>query len=110
MPVRTGTVGTTPTQVMAYNNRRTTVSLTNVGTATIYLSDSQTDITNQGYPIEVGGAYDMLRALGDQPNLQWFAEVAAATQEIRIIESFGDLPVMFTPPELPSIAQPTEGG
>ena len=98
MPVRTVTVGTTPTQVMAYNNRRTTVSLTNVGTATIYLSDSQTDITNQGYPIEVGGAYDMLRALGDQPNLQWFAEVAAATQEIRIIESFGDLPVMFTPP------------
>ena len=54
MPVRTVTVGTTPTQVMAYNNRRTTVSLTNVGTATIYLSDSQTDITNQGYPIEVG--------------------------------------------------------
>jgi hypothetical protein len=101
MPTRVVTVTTSATQILSYNNQRTTASFTNNGTAVIFVSNDQTGITTNGYPIAVGGALDLIRALGDEPQSLWFASVATATQEMRILEAYGDLPVVSRPPELP---------
>ena len=102
MPTRVVSVTTAATPLLSYNNQRTTASFTNNGTAVIYVSNDQTGITTNGYPIAVGGALDLIRALGDEPQSLWFASVAAGTQEMRILEAFGDLPSIASPPELPA--------
>ena len=112
MPTRVVTVTTAPTQILSYNNQRTTASFTNNGTAVIFVSNDQTGITTNGYPIAVGGALDLIRALGDEPQSLWFASVATSTQEMRILEAYGDLPIITQPPELPpsiEIRTPVEG-
>lgn len=107
MPTRPITVDTTPTQILSYNNKRTAASFTNNGTATIFVSEDQNALATNGYPIPVGGALDLVRALGDEPQLEWFGLVAAATQNLRVLESFGEIPVLIEPPS--SLAQPLEG-
>ena len=101
MPTRVVTVTTAATQILSYNNQRTTASFTNNGTAVIYVSNDQTGITTDGYPIAIGGALERIRALGDEPQSLWFASVAAGSQEMRILEAYGDLPIITQPPELP---------
>lgn len=97
MPSRPVTVAATPTQILSYNNQRTTASFTNNGTNTIFVSEDQLDIATNGHPIAVGGALDLIRALGDEPQLEWFAIVAAATENLRVLEAFGELPELFRP-------------
>lgn len=113
MPTRVVTVTTGATPILSYNNQRTTASFTNNGTDVIYVSNDQTLITTNGYPIAVGGALDLIRALGDEPQSLWFASVGSGTQEMRILEAYGDLPIITQPPELPpsiEIRTPVEGG
>lgn len=103
MPTRPITVGTTPTPLLSYNNRRTTASFANNGAATIFVSNDQTSILVNGYPIVVGGALDLIRAFGDEPHLQWFGQVATGSENLRILAGFGMLPELFEPPNLPSL-------
>lgn len=98
MPTRPITVGTTAEQILSYNNKRTTASFTNNGVNTIFVSEDQNALATNGYPIPVGGALDLVRALGDEPQLEWFALVAAGTENLRILEAFGLLPVLIEPP------------
>lgn len=102
MPTRTVTVGTTPTRLMPFNNRRTAASFTNNGAATIFISNDESGIVGNGYPIVVGGALDLVRALGDEPHILWFAQVAAGTEDMRVLEGFGALPDLTVPPSLPA--------
>ena len=95
MPTRVVTVTTAATQILSYNNHRTPASFTNNGTAVIYVSNDQTGITTDGYPIAIGGALDLIRALGDEPQSLWFASVAAGSQEMRILEAYGVLPIII---------------
>ena len=101
MPTRVVTVTTAATQILSYNNQRTTASFTNNGSAVIFVSNDQTGIATNGYPIAIGGALNLIRALGDEPQILWFASVAAGSEEMRILEAYGDLPEVSTPPELP---------
>lgn len=98
MPTRPITIGTSPTQIVAYNNKRTSASFTNNGNATIFVSEDQNALATNGYPIPVGGALDLIRAFGDEPQLEWFGLVAAATQNLRVLEAFGRLPELIEPP------------
>lgn len=98
MPTRNVDIGTGPVAILAYNNRRTAASFTNNGAATIFVSNDQTSITAEGLPLVVGGGLDLIRALGDEPHIQWFASVAAGSEELRVLEAFGQLPVLETPP------------
>lgn len=102
MPTRTVTVGTTPTRLMPFNNRRTAASFTNNGAATIFVSNDESGIVAGGYPIAVDGALDLIRALGDEPHILWFAQVAAGTENMRILEAFGALPELTVPSNLPA--------
>lgn len=99
MPTRPITVGTSAEQIVAYNNKRTAASFTNNGAATIFVSEDQSDLATNGYPIPVGGALDLVRALGDEPQLEWFALVAAGSENLRVLEAFGELPILVTPPD-----------
>lgn len=105
MPTRPITVGTVATQILSYNNQRTTASFTNNGSNTIFVSEDQNDLATNGHPIPVGGALDLIRALGDEPQLEWFGLVAAATENLRVLEAFGAMPVLIEPPAIVS-----EGG
>lgn len=100
MPTRFVTVGTGSTPILSYNNKRTTASFTNNGANPIFVSEDQNALLTEGYPIPVGGALDLIRALGDEPQLQWFALVAAGTENLRVLEAFGSLPVLVTPPDV----------
>lgn len=97
MPNRSVTVGTTVTRIVSYNNRRTALSLANEDTATIFISEDQTVTTGTGYPILAGGALDLLRALGDEPQNALFAISAAGGADLRALESFGKLPELTQP-------------
>ena len=97
MPTRPITVGTTATRILSYNNQRTTASFTNNGSNTIFVSEDQSDLAANGYPIPVGGALDLVRALGDEPQLEWFALVSAATENLRVLEGFGEIPELIRP-------------
>lgn len=102
MPTRPVTVGTGATPILSYNNKRTTASFTNNGSNTIFVSEDQRDIAANGYPILVGGALDLIRALGDEPQIEWFGLVAAGTENLRVLEAFGEIPELFAPPATPS--------
>lgn len=97
MPTRPITVTTLPQVILSYNNRRTTASIANEGAATVFVSEDETSITTNGYPILAGGALDLLRALGDEPQNQLFIESAAGGEDVRVLEAFGSLPELFQP-------------
>lgn len=97
MPSRGVTIGTIPTPVLSYNNKRTGVSLANEDTATIFFGEDETSLLTQGYPILAQGAHDLLRALGDEPQNALFGISAAGGADLRVLEHFGELPVLFEP-------------
>ena len=107
MPTRPVTVGTTATPVFVHNNRRTAWSLANEDTATIFVSEDETNVLAGGYPILAGGALDNLRALGGEPQNVLFAISAAGSADLRVLESFGELPPLVEPAFTPF---PGEGG
>ena len=104
MPTSPITVGTTATRILSYNNKRTSASFTNNGSTTIFVSEDQNDLAANGYPIAVGGALDLIRAFGDEPQLEWFGLVASGSENLRVLEAFGRLPELIEPPA--SIANP----
>lgn len=97
MPTRPVSIGTVATPVVSYNNRRTSLSLANEDAATIYVSEDETVSTSNGYPILAGGALDLIRALGDEPQWQLFAISAGGGADLRVLEAFGSLPELFQP-------------
>ncbi len=98
MPTRPITVGTEPTSILSYNNKRTAASFTNNGSATIFVSEDRNALATNGYPIVVGGALDLIRTFGDEPQLEWFGLVSSGSENLRVLESFGKIPVLIEPP------------
>lgn len=97
MATRPFTATTATQRIAAWNPRRTSLSFTNNGAAAIFLSQDQTAVTTNGYVVAAGGALDLIRALGDEPHLEWFVQTAAVNVNVRILEAFGQLPALFTP-------------
>ena len=97
MPTRPVTVTTSPEVVLPYNNQRTTASLANEGSATVFVSEDETNITANGYPIAAGGALDLIRALGDEPQNTLFIQSSAGGEDVRVLEAFGALPELRFP-------------
>ena len=100
MPTRGITIGSAITPILTYNNKRTTASFTNRGASEIVVSEDQTGLAADGYPIGAGGSLDLIRAFGDEPHLAWFAITLGGEVNLRVLEGFGMLPVMVEPPDL----------
>lgn len=97
MPTRPVTVSTVPEVVLPYNNQRTTASLVNEGATTVFVSEDETSIVANGFPIAAGGALDLIRALGDEPQNTLFIQSAAGGEDVRVLEAFGALPELRFP-------------
>lgn len=89
---------TTAAQAIAeHNNRRTSLSFRNLGTVNIFVAQDENAIATRGYPIAAGGSLDLIRALGDEPQTNWFGVSASGTVDTRILEAFGELPILERP-------------
>lgn len=103
MGMRSVTVGSTPTPVAPFNPRRTSLAVFNNGAADVFLSQDGANITTQGFPLPVDtglvferretvfveDGQQVIRQAGDEPELALFAQVAAGTENLRIVEQFG---------------------
>ncbi len=98
MPSRAVTVGTAPTQLLPYNPKRTSVAIFNEDTAAVFIGEDQGGLLDQGSPIQAGGAISLVRALGDSPQDILFGISSAGGADVRVLEQFGELPVLFEPP------------
>lgn len=97
MPSRPVTVGTTPTLLLPYNPKRTTVAIFNEDAAAVFIGEDQTGLLARGSPITAGGAVSFVRALGDTPQDILFGISSAGGADVRILEAFGELPPLFEP-------------
>lgn len=105
MPSRPVTVGTTPTLLLPYNPKRTSVSIFNEDTAAVFIGEDQTGLLARGSPITAGGAISFVRAFGDTPQDILFGISSAGGADVRILEQFGELP----PLSEPAARAPVEG-
>ena len=97
MSARNVTVGVTATLLLPFNPARTAVSIFNNDSAAIFVSEDQTGVLAAGYVISAGGALDLIRALGDNPQDILFAISSAGGADVRLLEQFGELPELFRP-------------
>ena len=97
MATRPFTAGTATAKIAADNPRRTALSFINNGAADIFLSQDQSAVTTNGYVVAAGNGLDLIRALGDEPQTEWYVQTAAVNVNVRVLEAFGQLPVLFTP-------------
>lgn len=97
MPSRSETVGTSATQLLAYNPRRTSVAIFNEDGAAIFIGEDEADLLTEGSPITAGGFLALTTALGGTPAIQMFGISAAGGANVRILEQFGKLPPLETP-------------
>lgn len=97
MPARSVTVGTTATVVLPFNRARTAVSIFNNDTAAVFVSDDQRGILGEGFVIVAGQPLNLLRAWGDNPQDVLYGISVAGGADVRVLEQFGLLPVLFDP-------------
>lgn len=105
MPSRPVTVGTTPTLLLPYNPKRTTVAIFNEDAAAVFIGEDQAGLLARGSPITAGGAVSFVRALGDTPQDILFGISSAGGADVRILEQFGELPPLVEPPARAPVAE-----
>ncbi|KKL75498.1 hypothetical protein LCGC14_2054330, partial [marine sediment metagenome] len=106
MPSRPVTVGTDATELLSYNNSRTSASINNNGSVAMFVGNDEFNLLAEGTPIAAGNGIDIIRALGGEPHIQWFGIVAVTPVDARVLESFGAMPVLLVPP--PQFAELSE--
>jgi hypothetical protein len=88
MPMRSATVTTAVTEIADYNPQRVAFALQNNGTVRVFVSHDAVNILQQGWPVDPGVMLSFSVADGDQPWLQFFAQTASGSAELRIYEGF----------------------
>lgn len=94
MPMFSLPVDTTVREIVGYNERRTSVVIFNNGAARVFISQDEAAITIEGFPLDTGGSIGLASVDGDEPELRVFAQCAAGTSELRVVESFGEHPAI----------------
>ena len=89
MGMRPVTVITTSTQIAGVNLRRRVLVFRNNGAATIFVSQDQANITTDGFPVLVNQSATLLATDGDEPWLPLYGQVAAGSENGRVVEQFG---------------------
>ena len=107
MPSRPVTVATTPTLLLPYNPRRTSVVIFNEDAAAVFIGEDETSLLTRGSPVTPGGAVAFAAVDGDTPENILFGISAAGGADVRILEQFGKLPPLSTP--LARAPRPVEG-
>jgi len=89
MVFRQVNVGTVAVQVVPYNPKRTCLSIMNNGDAKVYVSQDPQKILQEGFPLDPGRYISLIKALGDDPTIEIWAQAETGTQDVRIEEEFG---------------------
>lgn len=63
----------------------------------MFIGEDQAGLLARGSPITAGGAISLNRALGDTPQDIMFGISSAGGADVRILEQFGELPVLAEP-------------
>jgi hypothetical protein len=92
MPFRQTTATTTAQQVVAYNSKRTALSIRVASGNPVYISNDITDVTGSGWPLASGDFISFLASDGDDATAAVYAQTAALTGDLRIQESYGGVP------------------
>jgi hypothetical protein len=86
--MRTVTVTSAVTEIADYNPQRVAFALQNNGTVRVFVSHDAVNVLAQGWPVDPGVMLSFSVADGDQPWLQYFAQTASGSAELRIYEGF----------------------
>lgn len=89
MGMRQVTVTTARQEIVAFNKARTTLTIINRSGVECFISEDQTDIAGQGFPLAVGQAASFTLELGDEPANAIYCLTSAGTADLRINEGFG---------------------
>lgn len=77
------------TQVVAYEKRRTALTIANAGGSTCYLSNNRQRILEEGFPLAVGEKITFSRDRNDHPDEELNAQCEPGlTADLRIYEAF----------------------
>jgi hypothetical protein len=91
MPFRQWTATTTAQQVVAFNAKRSTIVIRNASGATVYISIDSTGVVTAGWPLAPGDFVGFIQRDGDDSAAAIYAQTAAATTDLRIQESYGEV-------------------
>lgn len=80
---------TTPRLAVPYNPKRKSLSVYNLGSATVFASQNARDPATDGWPIVANSHITLLRQDGDNPEYRLYLEAASGTQNCRIQEGTG---------------------
>jgi len=89
MGFRRVSVTTDVTQLASYNPKRVAIVIFNNGTGRIYLSDNPANVVVEGFPLDPGASFSLVKKDGDDPTVALYGQTETGTQDIRIAESWG---------------------
>lgn len=79
-------VAAVPTKMVHYSPERTSVSLSNLGTATVFLGVDAEVTVNNGYPLLPNATITFAPGFGDDPRVERFGVAAFGIQDVRVSE------------------------
>ena len=89
---RQTTVTTSIIKIVAWNGKRTALSITNASGAQVWISDNPSNPTGDGIPLDVGGTVEFSYESNDDPRSEKFAATLAGTATLSIQESNATIP------------------
>lgn len=89
MPNRGVTIGTTATQIAAYNKDRKTLSIFNNDTATVFLTENQSAASGTTFPLLASQGVSLSGLDGDDPTAALYGISVAGGADVRVWEAFG---------------------
>lgn len=86
------TVPITAYQIVPYNKKRVGILIKNYSGNLVFISNDQQDPLGQGFPLAVGDYLSFIKTDGDIPELQVYAIASGGTSDVRVVETFGEVP------------------
>jgi len=83
------TVTTTVSVAVPFSQARSSVTMLNYGTETIFIGTTSELATGNGFPVLAGQALVFARDFGDDPTLARYALANAGSQDMRVMEEYG---------------------
>ena len=84
------TVTTVETELTAYNKSRTSISIMNLGVNRVFISQNPANIAAEGWPLDPGWAIGLSVIDGDEPDLALHAVAGVGSNNVRIVEQYGN--------------------
>lgn len=79
-------VGTTPTLLCPFNNKRVSLTLHNNSSVNVYISQDPANIREQGMVLVPHGYASLVKVEGDEPQYAMYAVAETGTADVRVHE------------------------